>query len=144
MGGNRALAPSMIGRRDQLRSLESHLHEVQSGEGQVLFLAGEAGVGKTRLIREFSALARARGDIAILEGRCYDEDPAMPYGPFVDAIRATMRESGPEIVAQACDPWTDELVRLLPELETAAPAAPRNDDPQIQKRRLFEAIYSLI
>jgi ATP/maltotriose-dependent transcriptional regulator MalT len=144
MTGNRALAPSMIGRRDQLRELESYLQGAHSGAGQVVFLGGEAGVGKTRLIREFAAAARAWGGAAILEGRSYDEDPAMPYGPFVDAIRAAVRESGPEIVAQACDPWTDDLVRLLPELEAVAPATPASDDPQIQKRRLFEAIYSLI
>jgi DNA-binding CsgD family transcriptional regulator/Tfp pilus assembly protein PilF len=144
MTGNRALAPSMIGRRDQLRELESYLQGAQGGAGQVVFLGGEAGVGKTRLIREFATAARAHGRAAILEGRCYDEDPAMPYGPFVDAIRAAVRESGAEVVAQACDPWTDDLVRLLPELETVASATLASDDPQIQKRRLFEAIYSLI
>jgi ATP/maltotriose-dependent transcriptional regulator MalT len=144
MTANRALAPSMIGRREQLRELESYLQAVRGGAGQVVFLAGEAGVGKTRLIREFAAAARGRGGVAILEGRCYDEDPAMPYGPFVDAIRVAVRESGPEVVAQACDPWTDDLVRLLPELEAVAPATLASDDPQIQKRRLFEAIYSLI
>jgi ATP/maltotriose-dependent transcriptional regulator MalT len=134
----------MIGRRDQLRELEGHLQSVRGGAGQVVFLGGDAGVGKTRLLREFAAVARAQGGAAILEGRCYDEDPAMPYGPFVDAIRAAVRESGPEVVAQSCDPWTDDLVRLLPELEAAAPTTPASDDPQVQKRRLFEAIYSLI
>jgi ATP/maltotriose-dependent transcriptional regulator MalT len=134
----------MIGRHDQLRELEGHLQSVRGGAGQVVFVGGDAGVGKTRLLREFAAVARAQGGAEILEGRCYDEDPAMPYGPFVDAIRAAVRESGPEVVAQACDPWTDDLARLLPELEAAAPTTPASDDPQVQKRRLFEAIYSLI
>jgi ATP/maltotriose-dependent transcriptional regulator MalT len=144
MTGNRALAPNMIGRHEQLRELESYLQAARDGAGQVLFLGGEAGVGKTRLLREFAAVARSRGGTTILEGRCYDEDPAMPYGPFVDAIRVAVRESGPEAVAQACDPWADDLARLLPELEAVSPATPASDDPQIQKRRLFEAIYSVI
>ncbi|HET9224019.1 MAG TPA: AAA family ATPase, partial [Roseiflexaceae bacterium] len=144
MTGNRALAPSMIGRRDQLGELESYLQASRGGVGQVIFLGGEAGVGKTRLLREFAAKARASGGAEILEGRCYDEDPAMPYGPFVDAIRAAVRESGPDIVAQAYDPWTEDRARLLPELEAVAPATPASDDPQIHKRRLFEAIYSVI
>ena len=52
--------------------------------------------------------------------------------------------TAPRSVAQACDPWTNDLARLLPELEAVSPATPASDDPQIQKRRLFEAIYSVI
>src|SRR5206468_3721014 len=103
MIGNRALAPRMVGRRAQLRDLEEYLQLVRDGAGQVVFVAGDAGVGKTRLIREFVDRARARGDIEALEGRCYDEGPAEPYGPFVDAIRLAVRECGPEVIAQDCD-----------------------------------------
>jgi ATP/maltotriose-dependent transcriptional regulator MalT len=144
MTGDNALAPNMIGRRDQLGALRRYLDLARAGAGQLVFLAGEAGVGKTRLIREFTARARASGRVAILEGRCYDEDPAVPYGPFVDAIRAAMREYGPEAIARACDPWTADLLRLLPELASVAPEPRAADDPQFQKRRLFEAIFSLI
>src|SRR5205814_1771747 len=134
----------MIGRRAQLRELESYFQLAQAGSGQIVFLAADAGVGKTRLIREFASRVRSSRGVAILEGRCYDEDPATPYGPFVDTIRAAVREYGSELVAQACDPWTDDLARLLPELQVVAQTTRLSDDPQIEKRRLFEAIYSIL
>ncbi len=143
MSGNRALAPSMIGRHDQLRELESQFAQVRAGAGQIVFLAGDAGVGKTRLVREFAARLRSSDHALILEGRCYDEDPATPYGPFLDALRTAIREFGP-VLMDACDPWADDLARLLPEIESAAPALRASDEPQIQKRRLFEAIYASI
>ena len=49
MSRTRALAPSMIGRSAQLRDLEQHLDLARAGAGRVVFVAGDAGVGKTRL-----------------------------------------------------------------------------------------------
>src|SRR5262245_34813239 len=131
MSSNRALAPNMIGRQAQLRELEAYFQLARAGAGQVVFLAGDAGVGKTRLVREFAIRARSSGQAMLFEGRSYDEDPATPYGPFIDAIRAALREFGPQLL-MACDTWADDLARLLPELEQAAPAARASDEPQIQ------------
>lgn len=143
MSTHHALAPQMIGRQSELDRLEHALEHARASEGRVLLLAGDAGVGKSRLIREFIARARAAGGFDLLEGRCYDEDPATPYGPFVDAIRAAIRAHGPEAIARSCDPWTDDIARLLPELAGTTP--PRiSDDPQFQKRRMFEAIASIV
>jgi predicted ATPase/DNA-binding CsgD family transcriptional regulator len=133
----------MIARHAQLRELEAYFQLAHAGAGQVVFLAGDAGVGKTRLVREFATQARSSGQAMLFEGRCYDEDPATPYGPFIDAIRAALREFGPELLI-ICNTWTDDLARLLPELEHTAPAARASDEPQIQKRQLFEAIYTII
>src|SRR6266542_3767320 len=59
MSGYRALAPRMIGRQAQLRELNEHLDLARSGAGRVVFVVGEAGVGKTRLLREFARGTRA-------------------------------------------------------------------------------------
>src|SRR5688500_10384243 len=84
----RALSPTMVGRQAQLAELAAALRRARTGTGQVLALAGEAGVGKTRLLREF-AQAIAPGDgVAIYTGNCYDERPAPPYGPFAELLRA--------------------------------------------------------
>src|SRR6266508_6247961 len=98
MSRNRALAPSMIGRQDQLRELHEHLALAHGGAGRVVFVAGDAGVGKTRLLREFAGRVRSTEGAAVLEGHCYDENPAPPYGPFADALHPLIRERGPEAV----------------------------------------------
>ncbi|MFP4440265.1 MAG: helix-turn-helix transcriptional regulator [Chloroflexaceae bacterium] len=142
MRANRALAPQMVGRQAHLRELEMLLHAACQGSGRLVFLAGDAGVGKTRLVREFLRHARAQANVEILEGHCYDEDPAMPYGPFVHAIRFFMQTAGAATIARVSGPWTRDLAMLLPEL--GPPAAPETAEPQLHKQRLFAAIHHII
>src|SRR5689334_2634198 len=74
MSADRALAPSMIGRHAQLAECEARLRLAQEGAGQVVLIAGEAGIGKSRLVREFLARAATAGDgLTILAGHCYAE-----------------------------------------------------------------------
>jgi len=139
MRSARALAPRLIGRQAQLRELDEHLEQARACAGRLVFVVGDAGVGKTRLLREFAGRAQADG-VTLLEGHCYDEQPAPPYGPFVDALRALVRQRGPDSVAQVAGAWASSLAPLLPELELPASAPPPIGDPQSEKRRLFEAI----
>lgn len=142
MSSNRALAPHMVGRQAQLYQLESLLQEASRGAGQIVFLAGDAGVGKTRLVREFLRRARVRDGVEILEGHCYDEDPAVPYGPFVNAIRSFMHTVGVDAITHVAGPWKRDLAMLLPELGT--PAAAESAEPQLLKQRLFAALHHLL
>jgi len=139
MSSVRALAPAMIGRQAQLRELEEYLEQTRGGAGRLVFLVGDAGVGKTRLLREFAGRVQADG-VTLLEGHCYDERPAPPYGPFVDVLRAFVRQRGPDSVAQVAGAWASSLAPLLPELELPSSAPHPTGDPQSEKRRLFEAI----
>jgi len=144
MSGYRALAPRMIGRQAQLRELNEHLDLARSGAGRVVFVVGEAGVGKTRLLREFARRTRAGASATLLEGQCYDEQPAPPYRPFVDVLQALLHQQGSEAVVQQLGAWAANLAPLLPELAPAVPATRAPTDPQMEKRRLFEAIYRLL
>jgi predicted ATPase len=141
MSRTRALAPSMIGRRAQLRQLDQHLDLARAGAGRVVFVAGDAGIGKTRLLREFAGSVRSAAGAAVLEGHCYDEQPAPPYGPFADALRPLIRARGPEAVARMVGAWAADLSLILPEMEPLASETRLVGDPQSQKRRLFEVIY---
>jgi predicted ATPase len=93
------------------------------GVGGVALIAGEAGLGKTRLVDEIAVEARARG-MFVVRGQCYDMEGAPPYVPFVEAIeyalnvvprdtfRAAMGEAGPEIA------------RFVPKVRVAYPDLP--------------------
>jgi class 3 adenylate cyclase len=80
----RGLTP-LIGRKRELALLQEHFAEVNAGRGQVVFLSGEAGLGKSRLLLEFR---RSLGDqVPWIEGHCISYGSSIPYVPIVDVIK---------------------------------------------------------
>jgi class 3 adenylate cyclase len=75
----------LIGREEELASLESALDALEKGQGGVLTLVGETGMGKTRLIAELARRARYWG-ITLLAGRCLSYAQATPYTPWVESL----------------------------------------------------------
>src|SRR5215213_6714736 len=73
------------GRREEFGALVSEYHAVLKGETRVVTLVGEAGMGKTRLVKEFLAWARARGADVLKGGTA--GVAGLPYGPLVEALR---------------------------------------------------------
>lgn len=73
----RTVSSRVIGREPQLEELREHLGTVRRGSGRVVFVAGEAGIGKTRLVGEFTARARRAEGVETVEGRCHDEFPML-------------------------------------------------------------------
>src|SRR3954447_17064409 len=86
-------ATSLIGRAEDLAALDAGLDQARNGEPVTVVLAGEAGIGKTRLVQEFSERAFAQG-ARLLSGACVDVgDATLPYGAVVDALRAVPAEA---------------------------------------------------
>ena len=82
----------LVGRADELERLERALRRARSGTGSTVLVAGEAGIGKTRLVSELAAHARGAGFEALV-GRCLDlVGTELPYQPFVEALRPLGRE----------------------------------------------------
>jgi predicted ATPase/DNA-binding CsgD family transcriptional regulator len=104
----------------------------------VILLAGEAGVGKTRLVQAFVDQLEKTSRVEVLIGHCYDILPAAPYGPFVELVRLLAEAQGSEQLRMRLGPWAGDLQRLLPELaslDSVSAFAEQSDKP-----RLFEAI----
>src|SRR6266705_3122944 len=100
----RGLTP-LIGRERELATLLDRFGEVKAGRGQVVFIAGEAGIGKSRLVLEFrQALAAAGAAVTWLEGRCISFGQAIPFLPLIDQLRENFRieesDGEPEIIAK--------------------------------------------
>lgn len=89
-------APSLVGRTGERESLHADLTSAIGGQGHLVLIGGTAGIGKTTLVRDLVAEARARGVIA-LTGHCYDLTNTPPYGPWLDLVAGyTARVSWPE------------------------------------------------
>jgi class 3 adenylate cyclase/tetratricopeptide (TPR) repeat protein len=79
------LCPVVIGRDRELGSLQDQLLEAVSGRGRALLLSGEAGLGKSALLRRFVEHARSLG-ARVLQGECTEIEARRPFGPFIDAF----------------------------------------------------------
>jgi DNA-binding CsgD family transcriptional regulator len=132
--------PSLVGRAEELQRLETALAEAADGRGSTVLIAGEAGIGKTRLASELGERAREAG-ATVLSGRCIDlVGSGLPYLPLVEALRPLR---GSPALADF-DRSLQELPRLVPELTEApelAPAHPRDPDSQLL---LFEEMLAVL
>ncbi len=131
-----------MGRSRQLAELELALDEAIAGQARIAFVAGDAGVGKTSLVSEFAARARARG-VRVLSGDCVDlGEGELPYAPVVAVLRSLARDRDP-VLEQIPGFVRAELATLLPELGDDARASARPADESGQGR-LFEALLWLL
>jgi tetratricopeptide (TPR) repeat protein len=131
-------APLMIGRTAEIGLLDGFL----AGDLPPVFaLAGEAGIGKTHLLREAARHAAAAG-FAVLEGGCERHSGQEPYAPVLEALDRYLRGCRVPARRRAALQGCAWMARLLPELaETAGLSPPRWDLPSEQARRLmFSAV----
>jgi predicted ATPase len=138
------ICPVLIGRVQDLTHFRLLVDRVKSGQGQVAFLSGEAGIGKSRLVAEIKSYAAAQ-DFLILEGQCFQTDSAYPYAPLLDLFRAYFARFTPTSLPYTLHPFASTLSRLLPELALLFPdlatlPTPPSVDAEEEKRRLFAAM----
>ncbi len=131
-----------VGRGHELeRLLSAYQLTLAGGTGAVL-IAGEPGVGKTRLAGEWSRQAFEQGAV-VLYGRC-DEDLGAPYQPFAEALRSLVPCLGADRVRGLRG--VEALLPLVPGLTDALPdlAAPPRADPDTERYALFDAVVALL
>ncbi|MBI2863479.1 MAG: AAA family ATPase [Chloroflexi bacterium] len=142
MSGPRALSP-LVGRDYQLRRLATALTLAAEGQGGVILLTGEPGMGKTRLAREALVLAKGRGFTA-LEGRAYPLGAGLAYAPIVDAFGPVLRNLSP-LHLETLVTGLPDLGRLFSALEPPLPVLPpEGGGASLEKTRLFESVSRLL
>ena len=112
-----------MGRDSELARIDRAFEAAAAGQPQLLLVRGEAGIGKSRLVREAIDRARTRGS-HVLHGTCLDLGrDSLPYLPLVQAMRALARELPRDELNALLGPVRVDLARLLPELADAPPTA---------------------
>ena len=139
----RAVCRILVGREDELSTLEDALLGACRGEGSVVVLAGDAGMGKSRLCAELSERAERIG-ATVLEGSCSEADIALPYLPFLEAIGNYLSTSESALVRERLGVHARELSKVFPQLAEAAGTAPNEAETPDARLRLFEAILALL
>ncbi len=136
------LSRPFVGRKTELDAVEDLFAGRSNQRLAVLWLLGEPGIGKTRLAGELARRARAAGDV-VLFGRC-NEDLAVPYQPFVEALRWFVARVPPAQLDGRLGELPGELTRILPELSALRPdlEPARSASPELEQHQLFEAVRS--
>jgi DNA-binding SARP family transcriptional activator len=137
-----ASAAPFVGRTEQLDRLTAVLADAAAGQGVLVAVAGEGGIGKTRLVAELAG--RAEG-YRILYGRC-EEEPT-PFGPWIETLARLLGEMEPaELDGVLDDDHSPYLARLIPELRARVGSIGPDaaGDPEDDRRRMFAAVASLI
>jgi len=139
------VCPTIVGRDAELGAVRAVLDRARGGAGQVALIVGEAGVGKSRLLRAMIDEARRDGYF-VMRGASYESDSSIPYAPLLDLVRLFAESASPALVGHVLSPAAAELVTLFPELQPllpeTTPAPP--SDPDTDKRRLFHAVARTI
>jgi len=116
-----------VGRAQELKDLDAGLAEATDGRGSLVLLAGEPGIGKTRLMAELGRRAADR-DVLVVTGRCWEEGGAPPYWPWIQVIRSL----------------GGDLERLAAATAPAGDRRPVGVVPQGDRLRLFDDVARLL
>ena len=138
----------LIDRVEEMGLLRAAVDKAVRGEGGLVFVYGEPGIGKTRLAREIGAYARLRS-MQVLSGRCpalFRMDGVPPYILWNEVIKDYLEMCTPQQLYKAIGPYPSEVCRLVPQIKEKIGTIPMSPplSPEDDRNRLFEAVSQLI
>jgi DNA-binding CsgD family transcriptional regulator/tetratricopeptide (TPR) repeat protein len=127
-------APALVGRAPEVAALDAVLDDVTHGRRAAVAVAGEAGIGKSRLLAELGERADARG-MLVLSGGASEFERDLPFWPFVDALDEYVRALPPARLAELDDDVRAELPHVLPSWPAFAEAGRPDEDHRYRTHR---------
>ena len=134
-----------VGRRLELEEMQSSLEDALRGQGRLLLLTGDPGIGKTRTAEQLATYAQVRG-ARVHWGRCHEGEGAPPYWPFSEAIRSYVAEADPVGLRWQLGGRAAVVAKIVPELTERLgelPEPPRLE-PDQARFRLFDAVTGFL
>ena len=134
-----------VGRQRELGVLKAALEDARAGRGRVVMLAGEPGIGKTRMIEELASYATTTGS-QVLWGRCYEDSGAPPYWPWIEVTRARVREIEAAQLLQDMERGAARIAEIVPEVGVKLPdlEAPPELEPEQARFQLFDSMATFL
>ncbi|MCG2623915.1 AAA family ATPase [Arthrobacter sp. I2-34] len=141
-----ANAGEFVGRVPELQQLHNEWEKVKGGAQRLVLVSGDAGIGKSRLVAEFTRQIAVSDDPLVLHGRC-DEDVSGPFEAVGHALAPFVRACNPSRLAAELDDLAPELSRIIPGSGIGLPKVPvdaMQSDPHITRLRLFDAVTRVL
>ena len=132
----------LVGRERLWRQMQTAFEQAANGQGSVLLLAGEAGIGKSRLMQEFAT--HLPPAVSVLSAASHPGVQSIPYQPLVEALRPALHDR--LRLAEVAESWLSVASLLFPELRTLFPNLPSPvlSDPEQARGQLFEALCQIL
>jgi hypothetical protein len=137
---------AFVGRKRELAELEAGVESAIAGRGGLYLVAGQAGIGKTRLAEELASRAAAR-NVVPLWSRAWEGEGAPSFWPWVQIVRAYLRNAGAETAARDLGPWAPWVAQIAPEVRSSLPDVPPPPTPldsDSSRFHLFDAMTSFL
>jgi DNA-binding CsgD family transcriptional regulator len=134
-----------VGREAELAALAADLEVAAAGRAGVVLLAGEPGIGKTRLAEELAAAAALRGAL-VLWGRCWEGEGAPAFWPWVQVVRAYIQTVDPAVLRHDMGAGAADIAQVVPAVRERLPdlPAPPPIEPEAARFRLFDSLTSFL
>lgn len=136
--------PPLIGRAAEVRRLRGAWDGARTGRARLVLIAGEGGIGKSRLAADVAAAARHAGGL-VLETRCYASERSLFLQPVVEVLGPALAALPEPRLRAAAGSRAAALAGLIPEL--AGPLGITEVDrsrPDVELRRVFEAVLGVL
>jgi predicted ATPase len=136
------LKAELVGREEEIVTMRRAYQQVHQGQRKAVFIAGEPGIGKTRLAGEFAHWAEETEAATVLWGCCYEMSGSFPYQPIADAINAHVRTCTPEQLREVLGQGAIDLAKIAPEVRFKLPDLPQPESmgPEMERRNLYNAV----
>ena len=136
---------TFVGREAELRQLHAAFDNAMSGEGALVMVVGEPGIGKTTLCEQLSTYATLRGGTTLI-GHCYEEGSlSLPYLAFVEAMRSYVLSREVEELKKELGSGASEVARIVSEVRERVKVEPSaSSDPDQDRYRLLQAVVSFL
>jgi len=134
-----------VGRQREMGELKAALEDALSGQGRLVMLVGEPGIGKTRTAQELASHAQTIG-AQVLWGWCYEAEGAPPFWPWVQPLRAYVQQRDPDQLRSQMGLGAADIAQIIPEVREKLPGLepPPTLEPEQARFRLFDSITTFL
>jgi tetratricopeptide (TPR) repeat protein/ribosomal protein L40E len=134
-----------VGREPELKQLQSAFDGAMSGQGALMMVMGEPGIGKTALCEQLSTYVTLRGGRTLV-GHCYEEGSlSLPYLAFVEALRSYVLSREVKDLREELGTGAADVARIVSEIRERLKVKPRpQKDPEEERYRLLQAVTSFL
>jgi DNA-binding CsgD family transcriptional regulator len=140
-----APAHGFVGREAELQHLKAVFENAASGQGALIMLVGEPGIGKTALCEQLARFVAARGGVSLV-GHCYPEVSAsVPYQPFVEAFESFARQRDTDTLRRELGSEAREVARVVPAIRSLLQVELASlENPEDDRLRLLSGVLEFL